>query len=83
MIWVGHPAQKFVGYPIADLDDGRQSFNLIAERRDHRGLPARGRIRPRSPRRSDVARRPRLLTVGSTDYLTTTSARIHGWIKQR
>ncbi len=33
MIWIGHPAQKFVGYPIADLDDGRQSFNFIAELR--------------------------------------------------
>ncbi len=33
MIWIGHPAQKFVGYPIADLPDGRQTFNFIAERR--------------------------------------------------
>jgi 2-polyprenyl-6-methoxyphenol hydroxylase-like FAD-dependent oxidoreductase len=33
MIWAGHPDQKFVGYPIADLPDGRQSFNFIAELR--------------------------------------------------
>jgi 5-methylphenazine-1-carboxylate 1-monooxygenase len=40
MIWIGHPAQKFVGYPIADLDHsqtaprrGRQTFNFIAELR--------------------------------------------------
>jgi 2-polyprenyl-6-methoxyphenol hydroxylase-like FAD-dependent oxidoreductase len=31
MIWAGHPDQKFVGYPIADLPDGRQLFNFIAE----------------------------------------------------
>ncbi len=33
MIWIGHPAQKFVGYPITDLADGRQTFNFIAELR--------------------------------------------------
>ena len=33
MIWAGHPEQKFVGYPIADLPDGRQTFNFIAELR--------------------------------------------------
>ena len=33
MIWAGHPDQKFVGYPIADLPDGRQLFNFIAELR--------------------------------------------------
>jgi 5-methylphenazine-1-carboxylate 1-monooxygenase len=33
MIWAGHPEQKFVGYPIADLPEGRQSFNFIAELR--------------------------------------------------
>lgn len=31
MIWAGHPDQKFVGYPVLDLDDGRQRFNFIAE----------------------------------------------------
>ena len=31
MIWAGHRDQKFVGYPIADLPDGRQAFNFIAE----------------------------------------------------
>jgi 5-methylphenazine-1-carboxylate 1-monooxygenase len=31
MVWAGHPAQKFVGYPVADLPDGRQAFNFIAE----------------------------------------------------
>ncbi len=31
MIWAGHPEQKFVGYPIADLPGGRQRFNFIAE----------------------------------------------------
>jgi 2-polyprenyl-6-methoxyphenol hydroxylase-like FAD-dependent oxidoreductase len=33
LVWAGHPDQKFVGYPIADLDDGRQAFNFIAELR--------------------------------------------------
>jgi 5-methylphenazine-1-carboxylate 1-monooxygenase len=33
MIWAGHPDQKFVGYPIADGADGRQTFNFIAELR--------------------------------------------------
>jgi 2-polyprenyl-6-methoxyphenol hydroxylase-like FAD-dependent oxidoreductase len=33
MVWAGHPEQKFVGYPIADLADGRQAFNFIAELR--------------------------------------------------
>ncbi len=35
MIWAGHPDQKFVGYPIADLAgaDGRQAFNFVAELR--------------------------------------------------
>jgi 2-polyprenyl-6-methoxyphenol hydroxylase-like FAD-dependent oxidoreductase len=31
MVWAGHPDQKFVGYPVLDLDDGRQRFNFIAE----------------------------------------------------
>ena len=31
MVWAGHPDQKFVGYPIANLADGRQVFNFIAE----------------------------------------------------
>jgi 2-polyprenyl-6-methoxyphenol hydroxylase-like FAD-dependent oxidoreductase len=31
MVWVGHRDQKFVGYPIADRSDGRQSFNFVAE----------------------------------------------------
>jgi len=31
MIWAGHPAQKFVGYPVADLPSGRQAFNFVAE----------------------------------------------------
>ncbi len=39
MIWAGHPRQKFVGYPIADLPGGRQVFNFIAELRyDEREL---------------------------------------------
>ena len=34
MIWIGHPAQKFVGYPIADLAATvAQAFNFIAELR--------------------------------------------------
>ncbi|HLN16775.1 MAG TPA: flavin-dependent oxidoreductase [Acidimicrobiales bacterium] len=33
MIWAGHPEQKFVGYPIADLPGGRQAFNFVAELR--------------------------------------------------
>jgi 2-polyprenyl-6-methoxyphenol hydroxylase-like FAD-dependent oxidoreductase len=33
MIWAGHPEQKFVGYPIADLPGDRQRFNFIAELR--------------------------------------------------
>lgn len=35
MVWAGHPDQKFVGYPIANLPDGRQLFNFIAEFRMH------------------------------------------------
>jgi 2-polyprenyl-6-methoxyphenol hydroxylase-like FAD-dependent oxidoreductase len=31
MVWAGHPDQKFVGYPILDLDEGLQLFNFIAE----------------------------------------------------
>ena len=31
MVWCGHPKQKFIGYPVADLPDGRQAFNFIAE----------------------------------------------------
>jgi 5-methylphenazine-1-carboxylate 1-monooxygenase len=33
MVWAGHPEQKFVGYPIADLPGARQVFNFIAELR--------------------------------------------------
>lgn len=33
MVWAGHPRQKFVGYPIADLGPDRQLFNFIAELR--------------------------------------------------
>jgi 5-methylphenazine-1-carboxylate 1-monooxygenase len=33
MIWAGHPEQKFVGYPIADMPGGTQRFNFIAELR--------------------------------------------------
>jgi 5-methylphenazine-1-carboxylate 1-monooxygenase len=33
MVWAGHRDQKFVGYPIADLPDGRAQFNFIAELR--------------------------------------------------
>ncbi len=33
MVWAGHPRQKFVGYPLVDLEDGRQLFNFIAELR--------------------------------------------------
>jgi 2-polyprenyl-6-methoxyphenol hydroxylase-like FAD-dependent oxidoreductase len=33
MVWAGHPQQKFIGYPVADLPDGRQAFNFIAELR--------------------------------------------------
>ena len=31
MVWAGHRDRKFVGYPIADLPDGRQAFNFVAE----------------------------------------------------
>lgn len=33
MIWAGHPDQKFVAYPIAELPDGRHLINFIAELR--------------------------------------------------
>ncbi len=33
MVWAGGPDQKFVGYPIADLPNGKQSFNFVAELR--------------------------------------------------
>lgn len=42
MVWAGSPAQKFVGYPIADLPDGRQAFNFIAELRRPDSELARG-----------------------------------------
>lgn len=42
MVWAGHPRQKFVGYPVADLAGGRQVFNFIAElRTDDRELAER------------------------------------------
>jgi len=33
MVWAGHPDQKFVAYPIRDLDNGKQLVNFIAEYR--------------------------------------------------
>ena len=42
LIWAGHPDQKFVGYPIADLPDGRQLFNFVAEIRRPDSELARG-----------------------------------------
>lgn len=33
MVWAGHPDQKFVAYPIAELARGRQRLNFIAELR--------------------------------------------------
>ena len=33
MVWAGHGDQKFVGYPIADLHDGHQAFNVLPESR--------------------------------------------------
>ena len=33
LVWAGHPDQKFVAYPIADLARGRQRVNFIAELR--------------------------------------------------
>ena len=36
MIWAGHPDQKFVGYPIADLPDGTAALQF------HRGAAATG-----------------------------------------
>jgi 5-methylphenazine-1-carboxylate 1-monooxygenase len=33
MIWAGHRDQKFVAYPIADLPNGHQALNFIAELR--------------------------------------------------
>ena len=39
MVWVGHPDQKFVAYPIRDLGNGKQLVNFIAEyRTDDREL---------------------------------------------
>jgi 2-polyprenyl-6-methoxyphenol hydroxylase-like FAD-dependent oxidoreductase len=39
MVWAGHPDQKFVAYPIRDLDNGKQLVNFIAEyRTDDREL---------------------------------------------
>lgn len=31
LVWAGGPRQKFVGYPILDLPNGKQLFNFIAE----------------------------------------------------
>jgi 5-methylphenazine-1-carboxylate 1-monooxygenase len=33
LVWAGYREQKFVAYPIADLADGRQSLNFVAELR--------------------------------------------------
>ncbi|MGP0031631.1 MAG: flavin-dependent oxidoreductase [Acidimicrobiales bacterium] len=33
LVWAGTPAQKFVGYPVADLPNGKQAFNFVAELR--------------------------------------------------
>jgi 5-methylphenazine-1-carboxylate 1-monooxygenase len=33
MVWCGHPEQKFIAYPVADLPNGRQLLNFIAELR--------------------------------------------------
>ncbi len=42
LVWSGHPQQKFVGYPIRDLPNGKQLFNFIAELRyDDRELAER------------------------------------------
>lgn len=42
LVWAGSPRQKFVGYPILDLPDGKQLFNFIAELRyDDRELADR------------------------------------------
>jgi 2-polyprenyl-6-methoxyphenol hydroxylase-like FAD-dependent oxidoreductase len=42
LVWAGHPDQKFVGYPISDPVEGRQTFNFIAElRRPDSPLAAR------------------------------------------
>jgi 2-polyprenyl-6-methoxyphenol hydroxylase-like FAD-dependent oxidoreductase len=42
LVWAGHPDQKFVAYPVADLPDGRQLVNFIAEfRTDDRVLVER------------------------------------------
>ena len=39
MVWAGHPDQKFIAYPIRDLDNGKQLVNFIAEyRTDDREL---------------------------------------------
>ena len=34
LVWAGHPDQKFVAYPIRDVDGGGQVLNFIAELRD-------------------------------------------------
>jgi 2-polyprenyl-6-methoxyphenol hydroxylase-like FAD-dependent oxidoreductase len=42
LVWAGNPQQKFVGYPLRDLPDGKQLFNFIAELRfDDRELAER------------------------------------------
>ena len=42
LVWAGNPQQKFVGYPLLDLPDGKQLFNFIAELRyDDRELAER------------------------------------------
>jgi 2-polyprenyl-6-methoxyphenol hydroxylase-like FAD-dependent oxidoreductase len=42
LVWAGHPDQKFVAYPIADLPGGRQLVNFVAEfRTDGRDLVER------------------------------------------
>lgn len=42
LVWAGHPDQKFVAYPIRDLEGGEQLVNFIAElRRPESALASR------------------------------------------
>ena len=69
MVWAGHPEQKFVGYPIADVDGGRQQFNFIAELR-----------RPDS----DLAAQEDWNRVGSLDdFLPAFESWDFGWLDVR
>ena len=76
MVWAGHRDQKFVGYPIADLADGRQAFNFIAELR-RPGVRSRGGTRTGTGPACSTTSSPRSRTGRSTGSTSRRSSARH------